>query len=182
MIRAVQHATPNYHTHSIPRDVKAAVLHVTEGTAESVDDWFARGSRAAGAPVSAHFLVTLDGALWQFVSIHDVAYHAGRVLRPTWSALPAGNPNDVTVGIEHEGTGLDPWPEAQLLTSTMLAAWLCHRFDWTPSARTFPMHREIFAEKSCPGPVFDRPAYVARVSAILAAFSAEIPTLVQGIR
>ena len=179
MIQVLQRPTPNFRAHSVPRDVRAAVIHIAEGRAAGVDSWFA----SRESQVSAHFLVGLNGTLRQYVSIHDVAWHAGRVLGATWRALPTGNPNDTTVGIEHEGNGLAEWPEPMLLTSTMLAAWLCTRFGWEPTELRFPMHREIFAAKTCPGPAFNRTAYLARVRAILATFTAdEIRCMVEGIR
>ena len=178
MIQVRQRPTPHFTAHPIPRDVRAAVLHVTEGNAASVDAWFANPS----SKVSAHFMVHRDGTLTQYVSVHDLAWHAGRVFNPTWAGVAAGSPNKWTVGIEHEGTGRDPWPEAQLLTSALLSAWLCRRFKWEPSPETFPLHREIFALKTCPGFAFDRAAYLERVHAVLRTIGPEVPSLIQGIR
>lgn len=163
----------------IPRRVVAAVLHVTEGTANSADAWI----RDPRAQVSWHFLVTRTGVVRQYVSIHDVAYHAGRVKGATWGGLTPGvNPNAVTVGIEHEGDGVTPWSEAQLLASACLSAWLAHRFVWSIDAVHFPLHREIFADKSCPGPAFDRGNYLARVRALTSLFKADVRALVTGFR
>lgn len=163
-----------------PRRVTGVVLHVTEGTAASAAAWFANPL----AEVSAHFLVTQTGAVWQFVGIHDVAYHAGRVLRATWPLREPGvNPNTHTVGIEHEGTGREPWPEAQRVASAALCAWLCRRFALIPSERTLPLHREIFAGKTCPGVAFDdfaRAEHLGRVREALALVDAS--SLITGIR
>jgi AmpD protein len=51
-----------------------------------------------GLQVSAHFFVRRDGALWQFVSCDDRAWHAGR------SRFGGrDNCNDFSIGIELEG-------------------------------------------------------------------------------
>ena len=51
-----------------------------------------------GLEVSAHFFIRRDGALWQFVSVDDRAWHAG-------ASCFGGrdNCNDYSVGIELEG-------------------------------------------------------------------------------
>ena len=181
MIRIIQKpvAEGNWRRGSIPRDVRAAVLHIVEGSAVACDSWFANPESG----VSAHFMVTRAGRIHQYVGIHDIAYHAGRIASPTWGGLRKGeNPNGYTVGIEHEGNGTVAWTEPQLLASTALAWWLAHRFKWEPSAMTFPMHREIRATKTCPGPAFDRTDYVERVRAWRACFGSDITALVVGIR
>lgn len=178
MITVIQKPTPNYARHNVPRDVKAVVIHVAEGTEEGTDSHFASDP----TDVSAHFLVGLDGELRQYVSVHDVAWHAGRIDRPTWKGLRPGNPNSYTIGIEHEGMGKTPWPEEQLSTSALLSAWLCERFKIVPSGLTFPLHREIFAGKSCPGPAFDRSAYLARVRWNLETLGPDLKRFFVGLR
>lgn len=185
MIRAVQYPTPNVTPHRIPRPAMAAVLHVIEGSLGAADSWFANDA----SNVSAHFGIGRDGALHQYVSIHQVAWHAGRVLRPTWPMLTtgtiSGNPNLVTIGIEHEGTGREPWTEAMWLTSTVLSAWLSLRFDWPLTTDRWPLHREIFAGKTCPGEAFTtahRAEYVERVRALRAVFGADVRSLITGLR
>ncbi len=58
--------------------------------------------------VSAHFLIARDGALVQFVSIADRAWHAGV---SSWRGRAACN--DYSVGIELEGTDILPFTDAQ---------------------------------------------------------------------
>lgn len=162
-----------------PRPVRAVVLHIAEGKAASVDQWF----NDPAAKVSAHFLVGLDGTIRQYVGVHDVAYHAGEVVAPSWAGYVRGeNPNAVTIGIEHEGFGLAPWPEAQLTASALLAAWIARRFELPVDPLHFPLHREIKASKTCPGPAFEREHYLARVRAMRLLFGADLAKLVTGIR
>lgn len=51
-----------------------------------------------GLQVSSHFFITRSGALWQFVSCNDRAWHAG-----TSSYQGRSNCNDNSIGIELEG-------------------------------------------------------------------------------
>ena len=163
----------------IPRAVTAVTLHVIEGSLSAADSWF----NNPDAEVSAHFGVGFDGRLHQYVGIHDVAYHAGRVLLPTWVGLVEGvNPNTVTVGIEHEGNGTEPWPAPMIFASAVLSAWLCERFTLQPSPAYFPLHREIFAGKTCPGPAFNRAHYLDAVSHVRRLFGPHVKTLITGIR
>lgn len=63
-------------------------------------DWDAHPyfQQIRGAEVSAHFVIRRDGALVQFVSCDDRAWHAGRS-----SYLGRENCNDFSIGIELEG-------------------------------------------------------------------------------
>ncbi len=64
-----------------------------------------------GATVSAHFYIRRDGALWQFVSCDDRAWHAG-----VSSYRGRSNCNDDSIGIELEGL------EGGLFTNQQYAA------------------------------------------------------------
>ena len=63
-------------------------------------DWDAHPyfQQIRGIEVSAHFYVRRDGALWQFVSVDDRAWHAGKS-----RFRGRDNCNDYSVGIELEG-------------------------------------------------------------------------------
>lgn len=179
MIEVIQKRTPNFTKGTVPRRVRAVTLHIAEGSEAGVDSWFANDE----SDVSAHFLVGLDGELRQYVSIHDIANHNGIIDRPTWKGLIAGaNPNTYTVGIEHEGSGLTRWPEEQLSTSALLSAWLCERFALKPNGLYFPLHREIRAGKTCPGPAFDRASYLARVQWNLDVLGPNLKRFFRGLR
>ena len=170
----------NFHVGSIPRTVRAIVLHVAEGSESAVDSWF----NDSESVVSAHFLIGLDGEVRQYVSVHDVAYHAGQVVEPTWPKLVPGRTNSETIGIEHEGTGTTAWPDVQIAASVMVSAWCCMRFKIDPDPLNFPKHSEIKATKPfCPGKLFDREAYVARVKSALILFTEdELRAFFVGIR
>ena len=73
-------------------------------------DWDAHPyfQRIRGLRVSAHFLVRRDGALLQFVSTDERAWHAGA---SSWRGR--GDCNDYSVGIELEGLEGTPFDDAQ---------------------------------------------------------------------
>lgn len=73
-------------------------------------------ARLEGLQVSAHFFLRRDGALLQFVSCDDRAWHAGA---SQWKGRP--NCNDYSVGIELEGLEGEPFETVQY---TRLAALL----------------------------------------------------------
>jgi AmpD protein len=120
-----------------------------------------------GAQVSAHFYVRRDGALWQFVSCDDRAWHAG----PShWRGRD--NCNDDSVGIELEGLEDEAFEPAQYEALAALAAALAQhypiahvaghehiapgrkrdpgaRFDWALLRRELAWPAEWFPPASC---------------------------------
>jgi N-acetylmuramoyl-L-alanine amidase len=129
----------------------AIVIHVTEGHRASVRNWFAND----GADVSAHYMVTTDGAIDQFVDEADTAFHAGRVLSPTARIVrdrPGVNPNVYTIGIEHEGTGHAELTAKQRATSLELIDDIRRRWPQILADRRHIIgHHEVYAAKTCPG-------------------------------
>lgn len=174
-----QPAHPNNYTKG--RGGKALefiVLHIAEGTLEAVANWFANPAARA----STHYGVGKDGRIHQYVSLENTAYahgavevdyaNAPRVLRENWGT----NPNQIGVGIEHEGRGGDVLTPAQFDASTRLAAWLFFAQLFTSGATGVAvdrdhvlMHREISPKsRTCPGwPESEQQRYVARVADLL---------------
>lgn len=147
---AIEHrTTPHFERGRGGERPRGIVLHTTHGTAESASSWFAHPESG----VSAHYLVTLDGELLQFVEEADTARHAGRVRAPT-TALASGDPNRHTIGIEFEDGG-DPEgvarPVAQYRTGARLIREVASRWEIALDRQHIVGHREIFAAKSCPG-------------------------------
>jgi AmpD protein len=117
----------------------------------------------AGVRVSAHFLIERDGALTQFVSCRDRAWHAG-------ASNFEGRPrcNDFSIGIELEGTDFVGFEPAQYATLAALTRALLRAFP----LRAIRSHADIASDrKTDPGPYFDWHAY-----ARLAAFDASLLT------
>lgn len=106
----------------------------------------------ASLQVSAHFFIERDGALTQFVSCLERAWHAG----VSWFD-GRDNCNDFSLGVELEGTDEQPYTDAQYerlaeLTRQLLDAYpaisterICGHCDIAPGRKTDP------------GPAFDWP-------------------------
>ncbi len=88
-------------------------------------DWDAHPyfQQIKGLEVSAHFYVTRDGGLWQFVSVDDRAWHAGAS-----SFCGRDNCNDYSVGIELEGLEGGRFESAQYDTLGRLSQALRARY------------------------------------------------------
>ena len=101
----------------------------------------------AGAQVSAHFYVRRDGALWQFVSCDDRAWHAG----PShWRGRD--NCNDDSVGIELEGLEGEAFEPAQYEALAVLASAVAQRYP----IRHIAGHEHVApGRKRDPGAQFD---------------------------
>ncbi len=76
--------------------------------------------------VSAHFLIERTGALWQFVSCHDRAWHAGQSSYRTSDNTERANCNDFSIGIELEGVPGETFTDAQYESLSSLNAALSH--------------------------------------------------------
>jgi AmpD protein len=118
-----------------------------------------------GMQVSAHFFITRQGQLWQFVSIGDRAWHAGVSCYRGREQC-----NDDSVGIELEGLEGEAFEEAQYETLGALTAALCQvlpiahlaghehvavgrkfdpgaRFDWFKLQRELGLPSQCFPEQ-----------------------------------
>jgi AmpD protein len=100
-----------------------------------------------GMQVSAHFYVRRDGALWQFVSCDERAWHAG----PShWRGRD--NCNDDSIGIELEGLEDEAFEPAQYEALTALAAALAQHY---PIAHVAGHEHIAPGRKRDPGAQFD---------------------------
>jgi AmpD protein len=124
-----------------------------------VQEFFTCGLRAAEHPyfaaiadmrVSAHFFIERDGAISQFVSCLQRAWHAG-------VSCFAGreNCNDFSLGIELEGTDELPFTDAQYQALIALSRQLLDTFPALTLERICG-HSDIApGRKTDPGPAFD---------------------------
>ena len=107
-----------------------------------------------GLRVSSHLLIERDGAVTQFVSLLDRAWHAGQS-----HFGERNNCNDFSIGIELEGTDLLPYTDAQYRELTAITKALLERF---PTLRLDAIvgHSDIApGRKTDPGPAFDWARY-----------------------
>ncbi len=97
--------------------------------------------------VSSHFFIRRDGALMQFVSCNQRAWHAGE---SSWQGR--SRCNDFSIGIELEGSDDDPFESAQYATLDVLLGALRGAYPITDIVG----HSDIApGRKTDPGPCFD---------------------------
>ena len=106
--------------------------------------------------VSAHFLIERDGAITQFVSCLDRAWHAGVSRFDEREGC-----NDFSLGIELEGTDDLPFSDAQYQALTDLTRQWQAAFSAITTER-IQGHSDIApGRKTDPGPAFDWTRYRA---------------------
>lgn len=104
----------------------------------------------AAMQVSAHFLIERDGAVTQFVSCLERAWHAGKSFFDGRE-----NCNDFSLGIELEGTDDKAYSDAQYAVLGRLARGLLRAYPGITPAR-IQGHSDIApGRKTDPGPAFD---------------------------
>lgn len=103
-----------------------------------------------GMKVSSHFYIRRNGDLWQFVSCHDRAWHAGAS-----HYRGRSNCNDDSIGIELEGLEGNLFEPEQYETLTVLGAALLERY---PIAHIAGHEHIAPGRKADPGAGFDWPA------------------------
>jgi N-acetylmuramoyl-L-alanine amidase len=130
----------------------AIVLHITDGSFNSTRYWF-EDSRSQ---VSSHWLVDENGTAHPIVDEKDTAWHAGRVVNPTWKGLiPHVNPNLYTIGIEVVNRGEFP-PWKQWKGWVMLCRDISRRYNMPLNELHVANHYEIRGNKTCPKSWFSR--------------------------
>lgn len=134
--------------------VIAIVNHIMAGSLAGTDVWF---NNEESGGVSAHFGIGKSGEIHQYVSIDDVARHAGNVRESDWPLLiPNVNPNWYTIGIEHEGYPGEEMTEKQFQATLVLQKWLVELFNLNVTRDTIIGHSRInsVVKANCPGPTF----------------------------
>lgn len=112
--------------------------------------WF---ENIRGVNVSAHFLIRRDGAIVQFVSTLDRAWHAGK---SSFNGRPVCN--DYSVGIELEGSDYVAFEATQYQSLTLLSQAIAQRHPLCAVRG----HEHIAPKrKTDPGPHFDWQRYAA---------------------
>lgn len=135
--------SPNFE----PRRPILVVIHATEqdSVAESL---LTLRTGNSGGPVSAHYLVGRDGALYQLVADGQRAWHAGP---GRWGTIT--DVNSASIGIELDNNGRDPFPPAQIASLLRLLEDLCTRLD-IPRAQVIAHADMAPTRKRDPGPLF----------------------------
>ncbi len=133
-------------------NINKVIIHIGEGSYSGIISWFQNPS----SNVSAHYVVSRNGAVTQMVRHEDVAYHAGN-----WDY------NTTSIGIEHAGyaSSSDNWTNAMYKASAKLTAYICKRHNVPIDKQHFVLHRNVpgIPPRSCPGYYFDLDRYIRLV-------------------
>ena len=153
--------SPNKQTGRAGYKPEAVVIHVCEGTFDGTKAWFLNPA----SKVSAHFLISDESLIYQFVKCEDTAWHAGVIVRPIWKKLKEGvNPNRYTIGIELAGFCKDKPTLSKMVTAARLVRALCNRFNIEVNNQNIIPHYWIHGGKTCPGPNINLDALIYMAS------------------
>jgi AmpD protein len=109
-------------------------------------------AEVCGLRVSSHVVVNRDGAVTQYVSFAQRAWHAGKSVYEGREAC-----NDFSVGVELEGADTVAYEAAQYAALAEVVAALCAAYPRL-SPRRLVGHSDIApGRKTDPGPAFDWP-------------------------
>jgi N-acetyl-anhydromuramoyl-L-alanine amidase len=103
-----------------------------------------------GLRVSSHLVIARDGALTQYVSFNDRAWHAGRS-----SYQGRIECNDYSIGVELEGADTVPYEPAQYEALARTIAALCAAYPSLSPLRVAGHSDVAPGRKTDPGPAFD---------------------------
>jgi N-acetylmuramoyl-L-alanine amidase len=124
------------------------VIHTMAGTIGATDGWFTNPA----SQVSAHYGVSLEGEIHQYVALEDRAWANGiREAGNHWPG-PNVNPNDLTVSIETEdlGNAVQPVTDKQYAATLAVCKLALARY---PSIQWVMGHNAISpsSRPNCPG-------------------------------
>jgi N-acetyl-anhydromuramoyl-L-alanine amidase len=163
---ARQVASPNYDARPAGVEADLMVIHgISLPPGEFGGPWIERlftntlpaevhpyFAEVAPLRVSSHVVVQRDGALTQYVSFADRAWHAGQSNYQGRAAC-----NDFSVGVELEGSDSLPYEATQYEALAAVVAALCAAYPRL-SADRLVGHSDISpGRKTDPGPAFDWP-------------------------
>jgi N-acetylmuramoyl-L-alanine amidase len=108
-IRSPNHSSRRSH------QITMLVIHATAGSARGALAWLT----SPLSRVSAHYLITKGGQMFQLVPEERAAWHAGRA---SWQGETAINECSIGIELENANDGRDPYPREQIDALLALAA------------------------------------------------------------
>ena len=131
-------AAGNYEADRGGNSIDKVIIHTTEGSAASAVDRF----QTAGEGVSAHYIISTNGAIWQVVADSDTAYHCGNYTY-----------NQQSIGIELEGwSDGNPAGDFSWQTDAHYTA-LQNLISWLRTQYNIPLDRaHIIGHNQVPSP------------------------------
>ena len=145
--------SPNFRKGRNGRKPIAIVNHITAGLFPGCLNWM----QNPVAKASAHYLVTKTGRILQLVKDEDTAWHAGQVNKPSWPLYDGTNPNQYTIGIEHEALGGQGLTEDQFRATAWLHRQLVDKWNIPIDTDHIIGHYRIDSvnRPNCPGNKFN---------------------------
>jgi len=143
--------SPNQSVGRNGRNIIAIVDHITSGSFSGAVTWLCNPASQA----SAHHVVSRMGEIVQLVDESNRAWHAGIVKNPNWSLYDGTNPNNYTIGIEHEGYD-GTLTELQYQATLWLHKMLMAKYGIPADNNHIIGHYRIDSvnRPNCPGPNF----------------------------
>lgn len=143
--------TPNKEAGRRGHDIRALVIHMTEGSSDSAISWI----RSPRSQVSYHYLITATGIVYQFVKDSDTAWHAGFDENSNWALHdPSVNSNLPTIGIGLAGFAAKGPTLEQAFELIKLCRKLCKKWSIPIDNDHILPHNIINTAKTCPGGSF----------------------------
>ena len=140
--------SPNFGSRN-NKNIDSVVLHTTVGTESGTIAWF----KNPASQVSAHYVVSLDTNITQMVNEDKAAWHVGIAYKPTSKVYKGFNANFNTIGIEcvdnKDPHNADRSKQYPMLIN--LVRDICTRHHIPIDKDHICGHREIRANKTCPG-------------------------------
>lgn len=128
-IERIKVPTSNYSAGRRGTLITHIIIHTMQGTYEGTKSWFAQ----AQAGTSAHYGISFEGDVCQFVADEDTAYHAGNMLY-----------NRCSIGIELEGFQEKGYfPEPMLTALATLIKELSSRHNIVLDREHIVGHNEV---------------------------------------
>lgn len=140
MIDSTTWRSPNYDRRTRP--ISCLVIHATVGWLGGSLAWLCNPT----SKVSAHYVISKRGQVYQLVNDSNVAWHAGRAV---WRGEAMINAVSLGVELENTNDGHDPYPASQIDALLLLArqkcmqygiarGWVVRHVDIAPGRKTDP--------------------------------------------
>ena len=115
------HPSPNFKLEP-NRAISCLVLHATETSSLSSPlSWLCDPK----SQVSAHYLIDIDGTIYQLVDDRHTAWHAGK---SEWDGIPGVNHFSIGIEMVNLNDGKMPYPEPQVAACADLVKFLVETY------------------------------------------------------
>ena len=122
-MKIIQKPSPNFTRPDTQRDIWAIIIHATatKGLSSPLE-WLT----LSASKVSAHYLIDLNGEIYQMVNESDIAWHAGK---SKWRGKEGVNSFSVGIELVNANDGVQLYPQEQLDSCADIVADISKRKD-----------------------------------------------------